>query len=259
MGSYFRRSINVGGGLRLNLSKRGVGMSAGVPGLRFGISPGGRRYVHCGAGGIYYRKSFASGGASRQPAPAPTPSPVAVGSATKIDSGDVRQMVDSSAMELLLEIQTRHRRIRIHRWFLLLMLIAVIAAAVQNLSALTAIAIVVAVIGTPIWWLVDRQRKTVQLSYDLDPTFTQRYQQLLNAFDHFCRSHRVWLIESEEAVHDRKYSGGAGHTIERKAVSPRRGLPPYFRCNLSSPMLPAGRQTLYLLPDTILVFDGPIG
>lgn len=35
MGFRFRKSINLGGGVRINLSKSGIGYSFGVPGLRY--------------------------------------------------------------------------------------------------------------------------------------------------------------------------------------------------------------------------------
>jgi|GEM_PF-1863152 len=41
MGLRFRRSINLGGGFRLNLSKKGIGMSAGVKGFRVSTGPRG--------------------------------------------------------------------------------------------------------------------------------------------------------------------------------------------------------------------------
>ncbi|MBI2061179.1 MAG: DUF4236 domain-containing protein [Nitrospirae bacterium] len=57
MGLNFRKSINLGGGLRLNLSKKGVGSSFRVKGLRFGIGPMG---VHTQASfpgtGLFSRK-----------------------------------------------------------------------------------------------------------------------------------------------------------------------------------------------------------
>lgn len=43
MGFRFRKSIRLGGGLRLNVSKRGIGLSAGVKGARIGIGPRGVR------------------------------------------------------------------------------------------------------------------------------------------------------------------------------------------------------------------------
>src|SRR5689334_3518507 len=105
MGWYFRKSLNFGG-LRLNLSKSGVGVSTGIRAVRFGVSPNGRQYVHCGVGGVYYRKTFSSGGrassTSRQQAHSQQQtSPRAVtGQQQAIDSGDVSAMVDASAADL---------------------------------------------------------------------------------------------------------------------------------------------------------------
>jgi hypothetical protein len=57
MGWNFRKSVNLGGGFRVNLSKRGVGASAGIPGLRFGLGPRGKRLqVSIPGTGMYYRK-----------------------------------------------------------------------------------------------------------------------------------------------------------------------------------------------------------
>jgi len=56
MGLYIRKSFRAGP-LRLNLSKRGLGVSAGVKGLRVGSGPRGN-YVHAGRKGLYYRKSL---------------------------------------------------------------------------------------------------------------------------------------------------------------------------------------------------------
>ena len=63
MGFYLRKSFRAGP-IRFNLSKSGIGASAGVTGARLGMSSTGRAYVHGGRGGLYYRKSL--GGGSRQ-------------------------------------------------------------------------------------------------------------------------------------------------------------------------------------------------
>lgn len=54
------RKVLVGGPARLNLSLRGIGTSIGIPGLRFGISASGRRYVAVGipGTGLYYWHYF---------------------------------------------------------------------------------------------------------------------------------------------------------------------------------------------------------
>ena len=63
MGFYLRKAFRAGP-IRFNLSKSGIGLSAGVTGARLGMSSAGRTYVHGGRGGVYYRKSL--GGGSRQ-------------------------------------------------------------------------------------------------------------------------------------------------------------------------------------------------
>lgn len=60
MGFYLRKSFRAGP-IRFNLSKSGIGASAGVTGARLGMSSSGRAYVHGGRGGLYYRKSVGGG------------------------------------------------------------------------------------------------------------------------------------------------------------------------------------------------------
>lgn len=54
---YIRKAFSLGP-LRFNLSKSGLGLSAGVRGLRVGVTPKGKSYVHAGRGGLYYRQSL---------------------------------------------------------------------------------------------------------------------------------------------------------------------------------------------------------
>lgn len=56
MGLFFRKSLRFGP-LRINFSKSGIGLSAGVKGLRIGTGPRGR-YISGGRYGIYYRQSI---------------------------------------------------------------------------------------------------------------------------------------------------------------------------------------------------------
>lgn len=70
MGWFLRKSIRLGP-LRLNLSKRGLGGSVGVKGLRAGVASG-KPYVAGGRGGIYFREWVPTGDAAsprKEPAP----------------------------------------------------------------------------------------------------------------------------------------------------------------------------------------------
>jgi hypothetical protein len=57
MGWNFRKSLALGGGFRLNLSKGGIGVSGGVRGFRVGLGPRGKRLQISAPGtGISYRR-----------------------------------------------------------------------------------------------------------------------------------------------------------------------------------------------------------
>jgi hypothetical protein len=47
----------------------------------------------------------------------------------------------------------------------------------------------------------------------------------------------------------------ASSLVRRKAVRLSKGAPPYVRTNIEIPAIPVGRQTLYLFPDRLLVFE----
>ncbi len=60
MGFYVRKRIKIAPGLNLNISKWGLGVSAGVKGFRVSKGPRGTQ-INAGAKGIYYRKSLGGG------------------------------------------------------------------------------------------------------------------------------------------------------------------------------------------------------
>lgn len=114
MGFYLRKSISVGP-LRFNLSKSGIGVSAGVKGLRIGVGPRGN-YVHMGRGGLYYRATLPPSSPPRNPHIQPdqraTPqiSPDTHAPLAEIESADVSQIVDSSSRELLDELNRKRAK-----------------------------------------------------------------------------------------------------------------------------------------------------
>lgn len=60
MGFRYRKSINLGGGTRLSISKSGFGLSTGIKGFRVGVGPRGVRTTASVPGtGISYTKQHA--------------------------------------------------------------------------------------------------------------------------------------------------------------------------------------------------------
>lgn len=70
----YRKSIRLPLGLRVNLSRRGVGLSEGVRGFRVGRDARGKVYSQTSIPGTgFYRRDYAAG----RPAPRSRPSPAA--------------------------------------------------------------------------------------------------------------------------------------------------------------------------------------
>jgi tetratricopeptide (TPR) repeat protein len=78
MSFRMRRSIKIAPGVRLNVSKSGVGASVGGRGGRYSVHSSGRRTVSAGSGivpGVYYQESVRGGSSQSEPAVPPTASP----------------------------------------------------------------------------------------------------------------------------------------------------------------------------------------
>ena len=113
MGFYVRKTVSVGP-FRFNLSKSGVGVSAGIKGFRLGTGPRGN-YVHIGRGGLYYRKTFLSGTDGRNQKPN-TPelqqsnTEVEHEPLKEIESAHITHMVDSSSADLIAEMNEKRKK-----------------------------------------------------------------------------------------------------------------------------------------------------
>jgi hypothetical protein len=260
MGFYLRKSVSVGP-FRFNLSKSGVGVSAGVRGFRVGAGPRGN-YVHMGRQGVYYRTALPLGSSDRTASspissPAPfTPTPVNSEVLTEIESANVSQMTDSSSAELLAEFDRKRKKARVAP--LVAVIGAIVVLAMLSLSAPAWLTSAVIAATAVAFWLAknrDELTKTVVLFYNLEPDAEQQYQQLHDGFDELQRCGGAWHVEARGDVTDRKRHAGASSVVRRKSVRLTKGTPPYVKTNIEIPAIPVGRQTLYLFPDRLLVFE----
>jgi hypothetical protein len=259
MGFYLRKSLSVGP-FRFNLSKSGIGLSTGIKGFRVGTGPRGN-YVHMGHGGIYFRQTLPSSSSSdshRMPSEVPEEQSSSI-EFKEIESGSVSQMVDSSSAALLEEISSKSKKPLIWPWVFGLSICLIVFLAASNSPVWIYCLLVPLCAGGLVWAVqADKLRKTVVLFYELEPHIEEAFQNLHNAFDSLRGCSRMWHIESRGNItttYDWKVNAGASAVVKRKVIAPHAGSPPYFQCNVSIPVLPAGRQRLYFLPDRILVWD----
>ena len=254
MSFYLRKSVRVGP-VRFNLSKSGVGVSAGVRGLRFGSGPKGN-YVHMGAHGLYYRATLppaSSPISPSQPSAVPTAVPDQL---TEIESGGVSAMQDSSSADLLAELDQKRKKAR---WFPLVAFVGVVVSLAvlgnDGRPAISGLTVLGAMVAAWASRSRDALAKTTVLLYDLEPDAEAAYQRFHDAIDEIAACGGTWHIEAQGDVGDRKRHAGASSVVRRKPAKLTKGEPPFVKTNLSLPSIPVGRQTLWFLPDRLLVFE----
>jgi len=242
MGFYFRKSISFGG-VRFNFSKSGIGVSVGFKGFRIGTGPRGN-YVHMGANGLYYRASL---GAKKIKNSIPSNVDNIVKNNEKsdlnfvsIESSEITQIMDSSSVELLNEIQGKLKKIPFWPFGLLLSL------AHPLLGILAAIVL----------YQVDRYRKTVILLYDIDETIEKELQNFYDSFEEIKSCSMIWHVQAKARTTNYKYYSGARTIIQRNSIKIIDKCPKYMKTNVKVPCIPVGQRKLYFFPDRIFIYEG---
>lgn len=255
MGFYLRKSLKVGP-IRFNLSKSGIGVSAGIKGFRVGSGPRGN-YIHVGRGGIYYRKTLAHSSKTDTLSPKEYTPPATTQTPMEgIESGNVLHMTDSSSAELLNELNSKRKKWRMWPATAVVSILAILTVVRNNSPIWLTILILVLLLGLTVFaYYRDQLAKSVVLFYKLDSTLEKDYQSFHNAFDNLRSCNKIWHIEAQGNVTDRKYHAGANTLIKRKLILLTKGQPPFVKTNISVPTIPVGQQKLYFFPDRLLVFD----
>ena len=258
MGFYVRKSIRLGP-LRFNLSSSGIGVSTGIRGLRVGTGPRGH-YIHMGAGGLYYRKTIAP---ARTKTPhvsmpqAPSVPSWTHGPMEEIGTKSVDRMIDTNSAALLAELEEKRRRIRVFPTTTIVALILIVLLLKFHVSLWLTLPLLILLIGTCVFtFYFDLLKKSVVIMYDLDDDMHASFKRLHESMALLSRLGATWHISGQAKVHDSKYHAGAGQLIQRKKIAIDESLPPFVRTNISVIKLPTKGNTLYFLPDTILVFSG---
>lgn len=270
---YFRKSVSAGP-FRFNLSSSGVGVSVGIKGLRIGTGPRGH-YVHAGRGGLYYRASLGSDGrgagqtrAAVQPPAAqgrvrPLPSSEPNVEMIAVSSASVLEMTDERYGELLEELNAKQNAMSFAVLFGvaagIVALFATIGAGAGG--ALTGALLLGAAlfVGTRL----DAHRRSAVVLYDLEPDAAAAFEALTQAFDQLAASSMKWHVDAGGAVRDLhtwKRNAGATTILDKRPTEFGYALPRVLKTNVTPPSMKVGKETLYWLPDVVLVVEsGKVG
>lgn len=257
MGVYLRTSLKAGP-FRFNLSKSGIGVSAGVPGFRVGTGPRGN-YVRVGARGVSYRATLSSGSRASRSAPsartgtrsrpldgpATLPGSVAI---QEIPTATIEQLQGSNPSEFVGQLQAAARQRSMWPW----------VAAFAVLVSAPLLMLPMIVLGPLVYWvfLRDRAAQRIVAFYDFENQAAVQFSRLVDAAEEICRSHRNWAIVGSGAVvttTQYKMNSGVSAVVKRKPTTANTNGPRELVTNIAVPSFPCGDHMLYLLPDRVLV------
>ena len=259
MAFYIRKSVSLGP-IRFNLSKSGIGTSVGVTGFRVGIRPNGKSYLHTGRYGLYYREELGGGkdgGKQNQLQEYDNNESIDDHNITKYGTASSKKLAPQSREELLRKLNDSYKLFRLDYLsgisFCILAYIAFQSSQVAGIST-----IVVGIIATTLVAYWEAKRRTIHITYDFEDENASRFKKIISAFNLLASNVSSWsLVDSRNisGTHESKLNAGAGNLVNKTNAQIGTGNPPWVETNITVPTLKTRGQTLYMMPDGILVYD----
>lgn len=262
MGFRFRKSINLGGGLRINLSKSGVGYSWGTKGYRVTRSARGTttRTVSIPGTGISYshtngksRRKSGNATYNRQNHQIPSGNinsmPVEstnVYGTRVIENSVASEMVSDGLEDMLAEAG---RILKLNKCFKIIFWITLISG--LFLQWLWILSIIIA-----IFILIFKNKVKIDLDYVIEADQLPIIEENLKKYIKVAKSSDVWRVTQKNSVIDRKYTSGASTTINRISCKTSNAVPYPFKTNVDTISFKTINETLLFLPDKLLIIQG---
>lgn len=252
VGFRYRKSINLGGGFKVNLSKSGVGYSWGVKGYRITKTSKGsiRRTASIPGTGISYvretgekNNKYHSVPTSNQPALTKTNNyydtqDIVNNVATSMVSEGLEDMLSSASLALKLDTIAKIGfciTFVVGFAFPLLFLFAVIFALLM---------------------IYVRKKGIIDLNYTIDEEQQALVDEILKPMIKITQCKKVWRVTQTSKVIDQKYASGANNSIHRTTCKTATKPSFPFKTNLEIASFKTGKETLLFLPDKLLIIQG---
>ena len=264
MGFRVRKSINLGGGFRINLSKSGIGYSWGTKGYRVtGTSRGTTRRTYSIPGtGISWVDESGSGRRNRsrnnnsrrnntgnrntrqQPQPAPRQNyreNYNQAPSRTIESADIEQFKQAEEGTISDALE---RTIRMN-WIGTILIFGII------LGAMHPAVFIVPVVGIFLK-IAAHTVGRVNLEYTFDPEKQDEHNRRIGAWQLLAEGDKEWQVLTEQFNSNRKTNAGAGRNLKRVVCKIQKGHPYYIDTNVDAiQVILANKEQLVILPDKV--------
>lgn len=247
MGFRYRRSIHLGGGFRINISKSGIGYSWGVKGFRVTKTARGttRKTFSIPGTGISYVQETGKRPRAARPA-APTPPLVDTAGGETHFNAQASNLVSEGLEELL---ALARKALRLHRLSVAGLVLSLILASASPLFLLAAAFFTALLVYV-------RKKGVVFLEYNIDQGGQDPVNARMQPLLAITRCAKVWRVTETRRVTDRKYHAGAGRSVQRMPCKAATKPPFPFQTNVPAAVFKTGRETLVFLPDKLFIIQG---
>lgn len=253
MGLRFRKSINLGGGFRVNLSKSGVGYSWGVKGYRVTKKAGGgsRTTASIPGTGITYTKDYGSKSRNGSSATSARQQNVPA-----IDNNhyDTQEIKNSNAKALVSEgleemLASANKALSLWRLNKVAFWVSLILGFGFPLFFLLTVACAV-------FYFYLKKNAAIDIEYTFEDNQAKEVDERMQPLVKMANSKKLWWISQSSKVIDKKYAAGASSTIKREKCTASTKVPFPFTTNSIAVSFSSGKETILFMPDKLFIIQG---
>ena len=240
MGLRFHKSINLGGGFRVNLSTKGIGYSWGVKGYRITKTADGRtrKTLSFPGTGISYveehknRRSSVSSKSKRPPI-----DPMAnYSNVEKITSANPESLRSPEYEQLFSQV----KKLRILQ--AICIVLAILSIAIVPLFVLFVVLLIVVSI-----------KGRCSIIYEFDDAEQERWNKISDAWRAVAKSKDLEEITLKARLKDARKNAGIKNSIDTAKMTSSKKLPWYIKTNVKPVVFNLQNQKIAILPDRLLV------
>ncbi len=242
MGFRFRKSINLGKGFRINMSKSGPGFSWGGKGFRVTKKANGgfRTTAYIPGTGLSYQKDFSNplgGGSKKSNKKVSSQRQIEENETESRDFGLDFKNLESTGLKDVLDQAAYEYPLR--KTGFVVFVLGIILTFIQPFL------VIIAILGALMYFY--KKANPVEIEYDFEGGAKDEYDLTNKLLAGILESDAVWLVEGIEADDDRNL------ITARKELKIKDGLPGDLSTNVKVHSLVAGDLTLSFLPDALLI------
>ena len=244
MGVRYRKSINLGGGFRVNLSQNGVGYSWGVKGYRITKTADGRtrRTVSIPGTGISYVDEHKDSTRQQQEASRQVDPLDAYSDIQEVHSAGTEALRPAEYSELFVQVKQFKMAV------IILFIMALWCLSDGLLCLLPLVGIV---------FLFVKYRASIE--YEFDDYELEKWQEFRAAWAAVASSQSLQQITLKAKSKNARVTGGIENAIQTEKMSASSTLPWYIKSNIKPVVFSFKNMLLAIMPDRLLVFDKKMG